>query len=89
MVLTQSWVAPSLVSQRLLSLASLFQVWVASDGLKAQLLVDEEREDSQQDNEDPYGRQEADGFGSDWRENTAERRKHHHYHNYATSAPHN
>lgn len=91
-MLTWSCVVPSLFSQRLLPLPSLFQVWTASYGFKAQLLVDEECKDSQKDNKDPYGRQEANGFRSDWQENTSGGKKKktcHHYYNDPTFGSHN
>lgn len=43
---------------------------MAADSFETQLLVDEEGEDSQKDNKDPYGGQEANGFRSDWQEKT-------------------
>lgn len=42
----------------------------ASYRFETQFLVDEEEEDSQKNNKDPNSRQEANGFRSDWRENT-------------------
>lgn len=43
---------------------------MAADSFETQLLVDEEGEDSQKDNKDPDGGQEANGFRSDWQEKT-------------------
>lgn len=46
-------------------LSSLLRVWMPSYVFRAQLLVDEEDKDSQKDNKNPNGRQEANGFRSD------------------------
>lgn len=56
-----------------LSFPSLLQAWETSYGFKTKLLVDEEEEDSQKNNKDPNSRQEANGFRSDWQENTEEK----------------
>lgn len=48
--------------------AMLLQAGQPADTGEAQLLVDEEEEDSQRHDEDAHGGQEADGLGGDWQQ---------------------